>query len=444
MVNRLHRCVLTVIVALLWTVGGVGAPTASAESVIRSQWYTSVFGFDTLKKRGFDGRGITIGVIDGRPNTKVPELSGVDLTIKDFCNDPPSPQDQEHGTNIIALIGNKDYGVAPGAKIINYVDSSKPREEINPDCVKRRATTLEYLIHKAINDRVDVITIQIDGDTGLAYAAARANKYGIPIVIGTGNDGHARMLSASSNGTIGVGAIDQKGFLANFSSYGVGLTVVAPGTDIKIRTREDKIATTGGTSASAPIVAGALALAKQAWPKATGNQLIHSLIKNATGYQEGWKQNYGWGAVDPIKLVETDPTGHPNTNPLMDKNPKDYPGQKELQDYEDGLVEFVVVPHDPDYIYRGDSTLECNNKPNQCQLNTSPRFKSASPSGSPESESTAAPSSASNSETSGSEISNPRSLVAVIGSVVGGIAALVGVIWIAVIKRRRSMNQPPS
>jgi subtilisin family serine protease len=83
-----------------------------------------------------------------------------------------------------------------------------------------------------------------------------------------------------------------------------------------------------GTSFSAPIVAGALALVKSKYPDATGNQLIQQLIHNSSSGKYAWDRYYGFGLISMSRMLATDPTAWPDVNPLR-KGPRaalaDYP-----------------------------------------------------------------------------------------------------------------------
>jgi subtilisin family serine protease len=83
-----------------------------------------------------------------------------------------------------------------------------------------------------------------------------------------------------------------------------------------------------GTSFSAPIVAGALALVKSKYPEATGNQLIQQLIHSPSSGKYAWDRSYGFGLLSMSRMLATDPTGWPDVNPLL-KGPRaalaDYP-----------------------------------------------------------------------------------------------------------------------
>ena len=74
-------------------------------------------------------------------------------------------------------------------------------------------------------------------------------------------------------------------------------------------------------SNATPIVAGFLALVKQKYPKATGNQLIQTLIHNtgAGSHKPVFdaSNKLGYGIVSITSMLAVDPTTYPDVNPLV-------------------------------------------------------------------------------------------------------------------------------
>ncbi len=67
----------------------------------------------------------------------------------------------------------------------------------------------------------------------------------IPVVCAAGNDGESQLiypanLAAPDNGVIAVGAVTAQGFRSGYSSYGPGLTVVAPSDDSEVFNRHQQ------------------------------------------------------------------------------------------------------------------------------------------------------------------------------------------------------------
>ena len=81
-----------------------------------------------------------------------------------------------------------------------------------------------------------------------------------------------------------------------------------------------------GSSFAAPLVAGMLAMVKQKYPDATGNQLIQSAIRN-TGQKDhdlafDAESGFGYGLAWPAHLLQENPSQYPDENPLLTN---DYP-----------------------------------------------------------------------------------------------------------------------
>ncbi|MDR1807066.1 MAG: S8 family serine peptidase [Propionibacteriaceae bacterium] len=354
--------------------GAVGVtPTAHADGVITSQEYVDVTGLADLKAQGLDGSGVTIGIIDSRIDTTVPELQGADITVIDLCPEAPAvPGEADHATAVVSILANADWGWAPKASYRVYTlpdGSVEAPESCLAEGSAYSTNDTGYALNLALNDRVDIISMSLSGtDSAIQdYAIARAALTNVPVVAAAGNVGASGIniqlgritQTAASNGVIAVGANSlTTGVRAEYSEYGAGLTVMAPGDPIAVRVADadgnltviDPAA--GGTSFAAPMVAGALALAMQAWPDATGNQLVASLIATARGSGE-WNENEGYGNFSPRALVANDPSGYSTDNPLLDKSPEGLPSAQWIADYKDGLVDPVLLPGDDDYVYCG-------------------------------------------------------------------------------------------
>ena len=134
-----------------------------------------------------------------------------------------------------------------------------------------------------------------------------------------------------------------------------------------------QVASTSGTSAATPIVAGFVAVAMQRWPQASGNQIVQSLIATATTGPTGQP------LISPKGLDTTDPTQYPDTNPLLDKFPGTQPTAQTVADYADGLLATdTVFDNDPAYTYRGTDPATIRSHPDRTALGTSPRYHRAS------------------------------------------------------------------
>ncbi|MDR0782474.1 MAG: S8 family serine peptidase [Propionibacteriaceae bacterium] len=339
--------------AFVVILGGTGQPVAWADDRIVSQPFVVATGLDQLKAEGFDGRGVTIAVIDTRIDLSVPELAGADIEVRATCE----TGSRRHATGVVSLLANQVWGWAPKAHYHLYAVS------FFNDLAEGCEGNSEDMIHRAINDGADIISIS--GGTGEPWwTLIRAALRGIPIVIGSGNDAevlYPPLVMGYNNTLVNVGATDMSGVRSPYSQYGPGLTVVAPGNPIACRGENSNGDLTfitydcWGTSLSTPMVSGALALAMQAWPQAHGNQLIASLIASATRHGDGWNEEYGWGNLDAIELVHSDPSQFSTDSPLIDAIPGRGPTFQHFQDYINHTLDTSygsVNPLDTDYQQR--------------------------------------------------------------------------------------------
>ena len=438
---RRHRRAFTAVMGFVFVaVAGVGgvAPAHAASKIV-TQPHTAVSGLDALRAAGLDGTGVKIAIIDGPADLSVPELDGADVTVKNYCKEPSSAAHRAHGTAITSLLASPDYGWAPKASYTVYVIPIQQWEELNPTCRKNRSYSYDFLINQALTDGADLVTISVDGVMIAAGGAlARADLLGVPVITAAGNENGDDLLSAAANLIVGVGATDLQGNRAPFSDYGVGLTLMAPGTEVVMRepdsggklnriTRDNT-----GTSFAAPMVTGALALAMQAWPQANGNQLLNSLIATASRDGDAWDQLTGWGTLDAKALIANDPAALSTESPLIDKgDPEFRPLPAERSDYRDGLTDPSLLINDDGYVYRGDDKIICMQYPDRCEPGTSPRFASATPTAA----ATAPPSPVPSQEAAQQDTGASPALIG--AGVVGALAVLVAA---GAFLRRRSRS----
>ncbi|WP_131245745.1 S8 family peptidase [Schaalia suimastitidis] len=360
------------------------------EGYIDTQSYVSAYAIDQLRAKGYDGQGVTIGVIDGPVDVTAPELQGADIEVKYMCDEEDTNNASElaHGTAIASILVAKDWGWVPQAKIINYAlpdgEPSVSSGFRKPPTSCRGIHPVAYAIHQALNDGVDIISMSL-GESLTEFdeaAIARAAAVDVPVIASMGNDSRENPDAsyARLSTVVGVGSINAEGYLSSFSNYGDGLTVLAFGEGITLRSFDDSGYSTPspgkqGTSYSAPMVTGAMAAAKSKWPDATGRQLIYSLMRTAISDSDGWTPQLGYGGMSVEGLLNTDPTTMPDTTPLLGRNGLSIElTQADIDDYEDGLTSPYYLEGDTTYIYRGTDELIIALYPEISQPGTSPRY----------------------------------------------------------------------
>ena len=385
--GRAARALTTLVSAAVLAAGAlalVPAP-ARAEDVITTQEYFSYYHLDTARAKGYTGKGVTIALIDGPVELSDPELKGANITDKSRCTIDATIESRYHGSEMAAILASQAYGVAPEATIYSYQNAS-PEDTASGSCLQgtKQLHSVASLINSAIDDGAQIISASFgssDTSDELKWAVARAMSEGVIIVNSAGNTGADNNSSQLSqwSGVVGVSAITTSGERADYSSWGNGVTTAAVGGPLKVRDFDTgKTAVTRGTSNSAAIVSGLLALAWQKWPDATANQLLQVLTQTALNPNHEWNPYTGYGPIDGGALVNTDPSQYPDENPLAQKEGGSKPTVDDVQDYGDGLVKPIYLNFSDSYVYRGADesvlTLGDLGGANQVHLGTSPRY----------------------------------------------------------------------
>jgi subtilisin family serine protease len=182
------------------------------------------------------------------------------------------------------------------------------------------------------------VSFDVENDE-IQAAFNRAITKGVVVVAASGNGGaSAKVMSPGGNaGVLVVGGMQPDGKVletnptsthdswdqARTFDVQYNIHLVAPGADLvggglAPGNRWDSAVLQSGSSGASAIVAGQLALMKQKWPKATGNQLIYSLLRNAR-HPDGsaeWEPRRGFGTTSFEATLTTDPTAYPDVMPI--------------------------------------------------------------------------------------------------------------------------------
>lgn len=180
----------------------------------------------------------------------------------------PASSYVSHGTmvaGVAAATGNNGKGIAG----VNWQATILPIQALDDDGYGNTRSVGEA-IYYAIDQGADVINVSLGSEYPDDYvrgAIEAANAAGITVVAAAGNDGcDCVSYPAKYPEVIAVGAYDETGSLANFSSWGTAIDIAAPGVNYTLPAWSSANATNryvsrlAGTSFSSPLVAGMAAL----------------------------------------------------------------------------------------------------------------------------------------------------------------------------------------
>lgn len=150
----------------------------------------------------------------------------------------------------------------------------------------------------------------------LMQAVQKAWNSGIIVVAAAGNNGpkeNSVTIPGQCKSIITVGSIDDymtqgKGLHNGYSGRGpteccvVKPEILAPGTAIRSCSRRNSYEIKSGTSMSAPIISGAIALLLQKYPNLTPAQTKLRLYERAVVLKEAGEREY-WGVVYLDRLL---------------------------------------------------------------------------------------------------------------------------------------------
>jgi len=286
-----------------------------------------------LWAQGIRGQGVVIAEIDTGVNAQLPALAGKVLSGKDFGSAGGNGQaDRErdefgHGTAMASIMVGRTgtagiVGTAPGARILPIAIPLRGTTDVGTsdhmgDAIRWAADHGAKIISMSLggerNSTLDTVSCPADEQAAIDYAI---NKGAVLLAAG-GNRGkldNAVEQPGVCLGVISVGAVDDKGTVADFSSRHPYLTLGAPGVNIPSLSRIPGDAYHGnGTSQATALASAALALVWSKYPKLTGRQLVARVLATLDKHGDGRSPEYGYGVLNPYRAVTADvPPNAPN------------------------------------------------------------------------------------------------------------------------------------
>lgn len=246
------------------------------------------------------GAGIKVAVVDTGVDLNHPILSGrlaPSSEWKDFVDGDTTPQDVSgdvgfgHGTAVSGVI----LQIAPRATIL-------PIRVLNNDGSGLTSNLVAGIAH-AVKMGAQVINVSVGTvgwDQSLYDICVYANLKNVYITASAGNEAKGSITSPAQFSwhtntyakTIGIGSNKADGTRSFFSNYGPDVYGWAPGYQVWSAMPNSQVGMATGTSFSAPMFAGALALAQSETPNAADQIKVEpALRKGMDQVSEGLRLN---------------------------------------------------------------------------------------------------------------------------------------------------------
>lgn len=259
---------------------------------------------------GATGTGVVVGVIDSGVDTTSAEFTGrISTASADFAGSRGIGDEGGHGTAVSSvLLGAKNdtgtHGVAFNATLfVGRTDSpgSCAGSSSSVNGCSHNDNAIANALDGAVAARAKVVNISLGGspaNMNLRNAINRATAAGTIIVFSGGNTGvtdpinavNPDLLAQIANDPIArglviiAGAADANGGSAGFSNKAGNSAqyyLTALGVGVRSIDNTGRAFMYSGTSFSAPVIAGAIALLAQAFPALTPAQLVDLLYRSA-------------------------------------------------------------------------------------------------------------------------------------------------------------------
>ncbi len=296
----------------------------------------SMLSIDSLHNQGLSGAGVMIGIMDTGFDTSLSVFGRMRaqnhvIYTYDFINGDSNVVDQfniqrQHGTAVLSVIGGFSEGdlIGPAFNsefILAKTEIVNSEQHVEEDHWVAACEWMESLGVDIISSSLGYIdwydTTQLDGQTAVITRAANiAYSLGVIVVNSAGNERGSLwekiIPPADGDSVIAVGAVDFAGNIAAFSSRGptadgrIKPNFCAMGVSDYAANYQGGYGYYSGTSFSAPLIAGGIALLLEGHPEWKLSD-IFSVLKNASSKKFLPDNLYGWGIPNFVDAFYSQP-----------------------------------------------------------------------------------------------------------------------------------------
>ncbi|MEQ1539539.1 MAG: S8 family peptidase, partial [Sphingorhabdus sp.] len=276
---------------------------------------------------GASGAGIIAGVVDSGIDEDSPEFAGrIHPLSADFAGSRGLQDEGGHGTAVSAVLlaakNDSDmHGVAfASTLLVLRTDTAGTCTDPDPEkgCT-HSDNNMARALDRAVSAGAKVVNFSLGGSPAnfnLRAAIDRATAAGVVLVFSAGNDFDTQpetainpdelamiALDPVARGQIIIaGATDSNRTISAFSNRaGTGASSYLTALGVRVRAPDETGAAFfwSGTSFSAPVISGAVALLAQAFPNLTGRQIVDLLLRTADDLGDtGTDAVYGRGELN--------------------------------------------------------------------------------------------------------------------------------------------------
>ena len=303
------------------------------------------------------GAGVTIGVIDtGMPYHN--DIGDNAIAGESFIPGEDIEDLQGHQTHCVGIISAMDngfgmVGVAPQATCLCVKGLSNSGSGTYGGLI----SSLQYCLDK----KVDLVSMSLGGPNPSAEMEQMIDKLiqaNIPVICAAGNSGNAGVgYPGGYTNTIAVGAYDEYGRVAGFSSKGPEVDFAKPGVAIYSTYLNNSYSRMSGTSMATPFMAGVVALLLSKWKSDKRQYTVDDVIDKLKAHavdkgSQGKDENWGHGVVDvesiffkkkSPQLPAPSPTPEPTPSPEPVPSPTPQPVIKPPQKIKKNYIAWIVL-----------------------------------------------------------------------------------------------------